>query len=82
MFSATISDTKIWKNSIEAIAALIDEGTLRIDNEGLKLRAMDPSQIALVDFEFPASGFDEYKAEKEINIGVDFSELSKITKKF
>ncbi len=66
---------------MEAIAALIDEGTLRIDSGGLKLRAMDPSQIALVDFELPASGFDEFKAEKEIGIGVDFSELSKITKR-
>ena len=81
MFSASISDTKAWKNSIEAIAALIDEGTLNITGDGLKLRAMDPSQIALVDFELPASGFDEYKAEGEVNIGVDFSELSKITKR-
>ena len=50
MFNAIISDTRSWKNSIDAIAALIDEGTLQIDTDGIKLRAMDPSQVALVDF--------------------------------
>jgi len=81
MFKAQISDTKAWKSSIDAIAALIDEGTLQIGKNGLKLRAMDPSQIALVDFELPASSFEKYEVEKETDIGIDFSELSKITKR-
>jgi proliferating cell nuclear antigen len=81
MFKALISDTKAWKNSIEAVAALIDEGTLHIDKDGLKLRAMDPSQIALVDMFLPASVFDEYKVEGQTSIVVDFAELSKITKR-
>lgn len=81
MFRAIISDTKTWKNSIEAIAALIDEGTLQIDEKGIKLRAMDPSQIALVDLELPSSSFEEYKVEKPVDIGIDFAELSKITKR-
>ncbi|HDI73354.1 MAG: proliferating cell nuclear antigen (pcna) [Candidatus Altiarchaeales archaeon] len=81
MFRAVISDTKAWKNSIDAIAALIDEGTLQIDEKGIKLRAMDPSQIALVDLELPSSSFEEYKVEKPVNIGIDFTELSKITKR-
>jgi proliferating cell nuclear antigen len=81
MFEATISDTKSWRNSVEAIAALIDEGTLQIDSSGLKLRAMDPSQIALVDFELPAKAFEKFNCETPMNIGVDFTELSKITKR-
>lgn len=81
MFKAQISDTKAWRNSIEAIAALIDEGTINIDKEGLKLRAMDPSQIALVDFMLPASSFDEYTVEGNKSVVVDFAELSKITRR-
>jgi len=69
------------ENSIEAVAALIDEGTLQIDEKGIKLRAMDLSQIALVDLELPVSVFEEYKVEKAVNIGVDFAELSKIIKR-
>lgn len=81
MFSAVILDTKAWRNSIEAIAALIDEGTLQIDEKGIRLRAMDPSQIALVDFELPSSSFEKYKVERPVNIGIDFVELSKITRR-
>lgn len=81
MFEAQISDTKSWRNSIEAISALIDEGTFQIDEKGMKLRAMDPSQIALVDFELPASAFEKYKVDKPVDIGIDFSELSKITRR-
>ncbi len=81
MFKAVISDTKAWRSSVEAIASLIDDGTLQIDEEGLKLRAMDPSQIALVDFMLPASAFDEYNTDNPSSIVIDFSELSKITKR-
>ncbi len=81
MFEAVISDTKSWRNSIEAIAALIDEGTLHIKEDGLKLKAMDPSQIALVDFELPSGAFEGYKVDKDVDIGIDFSELSRITKR-
>ena len=81
MFEATIHDTKSWKNSVDAIAALIDEGTLQINQAGLKLRAMDPSQIALVDFELPAKAFEKFKCDTPTNIGVDFAELNKITKR-
>ncbi|HEX54638.1 MAG: proliferating cell nuclear antigen (pcna) [Candidatus Altiarchaeales archaeon] len=81
MFDAVISDIRAWKNSIEAIAALIDEGTLQIQKDGLKLRAMDPSQISLVDLKLPSSAFDKYNVEKPIDVGIDFSELSKITKR-
>ncbi|MFH0862532.1 MAG: proliferating cell nuclear antigen (pcna) [Candidatus Altiarchaeota archaeon] len=81
MFEATINDTKSWRSSIEAIAALIDEGTFQIDSSGLKLRAMDPSQIALVDFEIPAKAFEKFKCDKPMTIGIDFRELSKITRR-
>ncbi len=81
MFEATINDTKSWKSSIEAIAALIDEGSFLIDESGIKLRAMDPSQIALVDYQLPAKSFEKFKVDAPTTIGIDFAELSKITKR-
>lgn len=79
MFKAVVHDTKSWRNSIGAIAALIDEGTFQIDESGIKLRAMDPSQIALVDFILPGKGFEKFEVQKPVSIGVDLIELSKIT---
>jgi proliferating cell nuclear antigen len=81
MFKAIVHDTKSWRNSIDAIAALIDEGTFQIDESGIRLRAMDPSQIALVDFILPGKGFEKLEVQKPVSIGVDLVELSKITKR-
>ena len=81
MFKAVVTDTKNWKNSIDAIASIIDEGAFIIDGEGIRLRAMDPSQIALIDFMMPAKAFEEYSAEKELELGVDFTDLNRIMKR-
>ena len=81
MFEATIKDTNMWKRSIEAIAVLIDDGTLQVTEEGLKVRAMDPSQIAMIDLEIPKAAFDKYGFDEPANVGINFSELSKITKR-
>ncbi|MFH1470714.1 MAG: DNA polymerase sliding clamp, partial [Candidatus Micrarchaeota archaeon] len=48
MFEIQIDDARVWKNCIDAIVNLIEEGTLEIDTDGIRLRAMDPSQIAMV----------------------------------
>lgn len=81
MFKAVLNDAKSWRSSVDAIAALIDEGSFTIDESGIKLRAMDPSQIALVDFILPAKGFEKLDVQKSVSIGIDFAELSKITKR-
>lgn len=81
MFHALTSNVKSFKSSIEAIAFLIDEGTVVLNDAGISVRAMDPSQIAMVDVFMPAKMFEEYKTDKEQNVGINFSELSKVVKR-
>jgi proliferating cell nuclear antigen len=81
MFKAVVNDSRSWRSSIDAVAALIDEGTFTINESGIMLRAMDPSQIALVDFLLPGKGFEKLEVQRPVSIGVDLAELSKITKR-
>lgn len=81
MFKAVVNDSRSWRSSIDAVAALIDEGTFTINESGIMLRAMDPSQIALVDFLLPVKGFEKLEVQRPVSIGVDLAELSKITKR-
>jgi proliferating cell nuclear antigen len=81
MLKLTIADTAGWKRRIDAIAALIDEGTFEFDEKGMKLKAMDPSQIAMVDFEMPKKSLKSYEIDKKQSIGIDFSELSRVTRR-
>jgi proliferating cell nuclear antigen len=81
MLKLTISDANSWKRSIDAIAALIDEGTFEFDDNGMVLKAMDPSQIAMVDFTMPKSAFKAYEVGEKQSIGIDFSELSRVMRR-
>jgi len=81
MLKLTISDANSWKRSVDAIAALIDEGTFEFTESGMALKAMDPSQIAMVDFEMPKKAFKAYDVSQKQSIGIDFSELSRVMRR-
>lgn len=78
MFEIELKDAKVFKNSIEAVGTLIDEGLFDISSEGIKLRAMDPSQIAMVDFNLPRSAFSKYDLKDEVKIGLNIEDISKV----
>jgi len=74
-------DAREWKYIVQSLAALIDEANFVFTPEGLKLRALDPSRIAMVDLELPSIVFEEYECDQETRVGVDIEELNKILKR-
>ncbi len=79
MFRFTVDDAKRYKNATDAIVNLIDEGLLEVGKDGLFLRAMDPSQIAMVSFSMPHTAFVEYSAPPTpAKVGLNFEAISKI----
>ena len=83
MFEAKI-DANVLRGCIEAITAVVDEGKLRIAEDGLKLRAVDPANVAMVSFELQSDAFDEFRfaaaeaateSPAETEIGMDFVKL-------
>ncbi|MFH0986768.1 MAG: proliferating cell nuclear antigen (pcna) [Candidatus Micrarchaeota archaeon] len=79
MFELKINDAKVFKDCIDALVTLIDEGEFEIKKDGISLRAMDPSQIAMVDFVMPKSSFEGYDVKNDTKIGLNLDDLSKIT---
>ncbi len=73
----TVEDAKFWKNCIDAVVNLIDEGILEVKADGVSLKAMDPSQIAMVAFSVPKKAFVEYKVEESEKLGLNFENLAK-----
>ncbi|MEM0372826.1 MAG: proliferating cell nuclear antigen (pcna) [archaeon] len=82
MFEVKFDDAKMFKDCVDALVTLIDEGEFDITKEGVKLRAMDPSQIAMVDFILPKSAFEKYSVDKDTRIGLNLDDLSKITARY
>jgi len=81
MFKLKVSDAKLLRDMATAISILVDEATFKIDPEGLKLRAMDPSRVAMIDFEWPKSIFQEYVSTEPAKMCLNISELLKLLKR-
>jgi proliferating cell nuclear antigen len=81
LFKAKISDAKLLRDMITAISTLVDEATFNIAPEGLKLRAMDPSRVAMIDFEWPKTVFDEYACDAPIKMCINVGEMLKLLRR-
>jgi proliferating cell nuclear antigen len=81
LFKTKIADAKQLKDMITAISTLIDEATFDINPDGIKLRAMDPSRVAMVDFEWPKTVFDEYTCSEPMKLCINISEMLKLLRR-
>ena len=66
-----------WKRAVEAISAFIPEGNFRFSEKGIYFKALDPSQIVLVDYFVDKKVFDKYDIEPNF-VGIDLVEFNKI----
>ncbi|TKX86886.1 DNA polymerase sliding clamp [Halorubrum sp. SS5] len=74
MFEATIRADRLG-DAIDAASALVDECRLRLNEEGLSIRAADPAVVAMVEVSVDADAFESYAADGEV-IGVDLARLA------
>jgi proliferating cell nuclear antigen len=81
LFDVKMTDAKFLKDMMGAISILIDEATFNLTSDGIKLRAMDPSRVAMVDFEWPKTVFDEYKCSETTKMCINISEMLKLLKR-
>src|SRR5438067_2976010 len=81
LFKATMNDARLFRNLIGAISSLIEEADFNATPEGIKLRSMDPSHIAMVDFEWPKAAFDTYECNTPTKLRLSVSNLLKLLKR-
>lgn len=81
MFRAVLSNAKTWTYIVDALSTLVDEANFVAKPEGLSMRAMDPSHVAMVDFVLPSDAFDEYECDKETLLGVNLDEMKKVMRR-
>jgi proliferating cell nuclear antigen len=72
-----LSKVEFWKRAIEAISSFIPEGNFRFSDKGIYFKAIDPSQIVLVDYFVEKKLFDKYNIEPNF-VGIDLVEFNKL----
>jgi proliferating cell nuclear antigen len=73
-----VQDAPALKSAIDAIVCLVEEGQFEVKQDGLHLKAMDPSQISMISFTMPKETFVEYSVPEEMKIGVDIGQLANV----
>jgi len=81
MFEATLSDARLWKNLLTAIATLVEEADFDTDQDAIKLRAMDPSHVAMVDFVWQKIAFEKYTCPQPTQIKINITNMLKTLKR-
>ncbi|HUS78260.1 MAG TPA: hypothetical protein VM050_06320, partial [Patescibacteria group bacterium] len=77
MYEVEISRIEPFRNLVKALSVIVEEGTFQMDEAQMKLLAMDPSHVAMVDFELPREFFDKYTCEGEPKLTLNIGEFLK-----
>jgi proliferating cell nuclear antigen len=72
-FRAAIQSEPL-KNILRALRATVDEARVKIDESGIRVRTVDPANVAMDDLDLSASAFESYEATLGV-IGVDLDRL-------
>jgi proliferating cell nuclear antigen len=64
----------LFKKSLEVVSSLIQETNVRFKDIGIYIKAIDKTQILLVDFSMSKKAFDSYHIEPNL-VGLNIQEL-------
>ncbi|KAG0440062.1 Proliferating cellular nuclear antigen 1 [Dictyocoela muelleri] len=87
MFELKIIESKdfqdrinILRRTLESVAEMVDDGEIKISESGFSIQVMDTMHVALADIFLSYEIFDEYRADRNITVGLKMKELLKIFK--
>merc|ERR1712183_1061947 len=80
MFEARLVQGSILKKVLDAIKDLLNEASWDCADTGIQLQAMDNSHVSLVSLNLRAEGFDKYRCDRNLIMGMNLTSMSKILK--
>jgi len=73
-----LKDATFFRKCVDAIGALVDEAEFMLNDEGLFLKATDPSQISMVDFSIAKKAFEAFDVKEQTKIGIDLDYFGQV----
>lgn len=77
----TLADSRLLKESINVISELVNEVTFKLKKSGMELTAIDPANVAMIDFKLMPEAFSEYEIDKETEISLNIENLKAVLKR-
>jgi proliferating cell nuclear antigen len=76
MFQAIVEASTL-RDALDSVGVLVDECKIRLNEDGLAIRAVDPANVGMVDLSLDAGAFESYEADGGV-IGVNLTRLEDI----
>jgi len=80
MFEARLLQGHILKKIMDSIKELVTEANFDCSSTGITLQAMDSSHVSLVALFLRAEGFQQYRCDRNISLGISLASMSKVLK--
>lgn len=78
MFEVRLVQGSLLKKVVEAIRELVTEANIDCSSTGLSLQAMDSSHVALVALLLRSDGFEHFRCDRNVSMGMNLANVSKI----
>merc|ERR1712183_1195618 len=78
MFEARLVQGSLLKKVLEAIKDLLNEASWDCADTGIQLQAMDNSHVSLLSALLRADGFDKFRCDRQLSMGMNLTSMSKI----
>lgn len=80
MLEAKLNQAGLLKKILEAVKDLVTDANFDCSPSGIALQAMDSSHVSLVSLMLNAEGFEHYRCDRGLQLGINLSSMSKILK--
>ena len=73
MFEARLVQGSLLKKVLESVKDLLTEAVWDCNGNGMSLQAMDSSHVSLVALMLRSDGFDTYRCDRNIALGINLT---------
>jgi len=80
MFEARLVQGNLLKKVLESVKDILKEATWDCSDNGIHLQAMDASHVSLVSVNLRADGFDKFRCDRQLSMGMSLDSMAKILK--
>jgi len=80
MFQAKLHQAGLLKKILEAMKDLVTDTNFDCSASGISLQAMDSSHVSLVSLLLRENGFEDFRCDRPISLGLNLGSMAKILK--
>ncbi|CAM9146069.1 unnamed protein product [Choristocarpus tenellus] len=80
MFEARLIQGSLLKKIVESIRELVTDANLDCSESGISMQAMDSSHVSLCALKLRNDGFDHFRCDRSLSLGLSMANISKLLK--